>query len=94
MSSVPWPASFENILRSYLTLAEGEELVETMNPVDYGLDSMATVGLLLDLEGEYAITIPDDQLAELASADIGTLWMILQKAGASTENTLTAETAT
>jgi acyl carrier protein len=86
MSSAPWPASFDTILRSYLTLADGEQITAELNPVDRGLDSLATVGLLFDLEQRYAITIPDEQLTALASANVGELWVILEKAGAARED--------
>ena len=50
--------------------------------MDRGLDSLATVGLLLDLEQRYAITIPDERLTALASVTVGELWVILEEAGA------------
>ena len=82
MSSVPWPPSFDALLRSYLEIQEGEDITPEMNPVDYGLESMATVSLLLDLEERYSVTIPDDQLTTVASADVGGLWALLESAGA------------
>jgi acyl carrier protein len=82
MSSVPWPPSFDALLRSYLKLDEGEEITPEMKPVDHGLESMATVSLLLDLEERYSVTIPDDQLTTIASADVARLWALLESAGA------------
>lgn len=90
MSSAPWPPSFDALLRSYLKLEEGQEILPEMNPVDYGLDSMATVSLLLDLEETYAVTIPDDRLATLASADVGQLWALLEDEGAVRDDTAVA----
>lgn len=82
MSSVPWPASFEALLRSYLELDEGQQITPDLNPAEHGLSSMATVSLLLDLEETYEVTIPDDQLAVLASANVKQLWAILEAEGA------------
>jgi acyl carrier protein len=82
MSSVPWPPSFDALLRSYLNLEEGEEITPEINPVDRGLNSMATVSLLLDIEETYAVTVPDDQLTTLASANVGQLWALLEAVGA------------
>lgn len=82
MSSTSWPSSFDELLRSYLSLEESQELAPDMNPVDHGLNSMATVSLLLDLEERYGLTIPDDQLATLATANVGQMWALLVEVGA------------
>lgn len=78
----PWPPSFDALLRTHLSLGDGEEIAPELTPFDYGLDSLSTVGLLLDLEEQYAITLADDQLAQLGSADTAGLWALLAKAGA------------
>jgi acyl carrier protein len=70
------------VLRSYLSVDAGVGLKPDVSPLEYGLDSVGTVGLLLDLEERYAVTIPDDQLTRIASADIAGLWALLESAGA------------
>lgn len=82
MSTVPWPPSLDALLRTYITLGDGEEITADTIPVHHGLDSMATVSLLLDIEERYQVTIPDDQLTSLATADVGSLWTFLEHAGA------------
>lgn len=80
-----WPQSFDKLFRSYLTLGEGEEMTPELNPAERGLDSLATVGLLLDLEQAFSVTIPDDLLASLTNADIGGWWALLERAGATAD---------
>lgn len=81
MSADAWPPSFDKLIRSYLDLGDDQVLTAEMLPSDHGLDSMATVSLLLDLEERYSVTFADDQLPILATADVGGLWALLESLG-------------
>ncbi|WP_326551083.1 acyl carrier protein [Micromonospora sp. NBC_01813] len=91
MTDTRWPPGFENLLRTYLTIDEGAELTPEMSLAEHGLDSMATVSLLLDLEGEYAVTIADDRLMDFVTTNVGGLWKMLADAGATPLAPVTAE---
>lgn len=83
VSSVPWPAEFEKTLRAYLPLLDKEQpITPDLVLADYGMDSLATVNLLLDLEEEYAVSIPDERLTSIMSADAAGMWAALQQEGA------------
>jgi acyl carrier protein len=82
MSATPWPPSFDELLRSYLHIADGEKITADLRLADHGLDSMATVSLLLDLESTYGVMLPDEQLHLVVSADVAQLWALFSGAGA------------
>ena len=46
---------------------------------DYGLDSAATIDLLLDLEDTYGITMPDEYLSEQTFATLSSLWQAVSQ---------------
>ncbi|MFT5468509.1 MAG: acyl carrier protein [Verrucomicrobiales bacterium] len=55
----------EAIVRPHLKFLESEEaLAPDMNLSQAGLDSMASINLILDLEDDLGISIPDDLLTE------------------------------
>ena len=63
-----------SILRENLKfLDEGQELAMTDELAGLGLDSAGAVGLLLDIEGAFAITIPDEMLVPETFRTVGTL---------------------
>jgi diaminopimelate decarboxylase len=79
MSSGRWDDVFENVLRSVVpTLPPG-----TIDPATdlhaAGLDSMASVQLLVELESIYDISIPDDSLEWALFATPSSLWSAVQK---------------
>ncbi len=58
-----WLSEYEPILRPYLPLLPAESSLKPEDRLaDLGLDSMGTVGLLLELEDAFAVTMPDDML--------------------------------
>ncbi|GAA4009616.1 hypothetical protein GCM10022384_63900 [Streptomyces marokkonensis] len=78
MAEQPWPQSFEQILRAHLTFLPADEPVVPELPlVDRGLDSLATVSLLLDLEEAFALTIPDELLTAKTFATPADLWSVI-----------------
>ena len=78
MTSEPWPPAFETILRSHLSLLDpGTPLDRDLSLADYGLDSLATVSLLLELEDEFSAMIPDELLVATTFTTPSALWGIL-----------------
>lgn len=57
----PWDERFEALLRQALTTVPAEDDIDPDTPLtDSGLGSLEIVGLLVSLEQEYGIAIPDD----------------------------------
>ncbi|MFJ2766855.1 phosphopantetheine-binding protein [Streptomyces sp. NPDC087300] len=78
MPAAPWPPDFENTLRLHLPLLdEDRPLSPELVLSDHGLDSLATVSLLLDLEERYAVTIPDELLSAQAFGSPAELWAVV-----------------
>jgi len=58
-------AALERIVRPFLRfLPAGEPLHSDASLGEAGLDSMASIDLIIQLEDELGISIPDDQLTE------------------------------
>lgn len=74
MTDMPWTPHFEEVLRSHLPMAAEVSILPASELRDLGLDSMEIVGLLLDLEGAFAISFPDDLLTPATFATAGSLW--------------------
>ncbi|WP_440898986.1 phosphopantetheine-binding protein [Actinosynnema sp.] len=70
-----WDQRFEEILRKHLPFAEpGDELAEDADLRDLGLDSLAMVDLLADLEKGFAVRFRDDALKAETFRTPSTLW--------------------
>jgi acyl carrier protein len=77
----PWDARFESIMREALTvLAPTEDLRPDLNTAAAGLDSLASVALLVELETAYSIEIPDSLLTMENFATPAALWKMLESA--------------
>lgn len=73
--SSPWDDRFEVLLREALRLLSPEEqLRPDLDLAGAGLDSLATVGLLVALEETYGIMIPDDLLTPETFVTPDSLW--------------------
>ncbi|MFI9382486.1 phosphopantetheine-binding protein [Kutzneria sp. NPDC052558] len=78
MSRPQWADPFEQTLRGFLPLlADDQQVTPTLNLADHGLDSLATVSLLLQLEETFAVTIPDHLLSEDTFATPAGLWEVI-----------------
>mgnify|MGYP001388153097 CR=1 FL=1 len=65
MPDFPTLESVEAVVRPHLKfLAAGDPLGASLNLGEAGLDSMASIDLLLDLERTFGVAISDDDLAE------------------------------
>jgi acyl carrier protein len=71
MSDTPSFAELEAVVRPHLKfLGAGEPLAPLQDLGEAGLDSMASIDLLLDLEKTFGVSIPDDDLTENSFATL------------------------
>lgn len=71
---------FEQLVRRHLPyLAASAPLDEEGQLQDYGLDSLAAVSLLLEVEDAYEIVVPDQYLVEATFSTARFLWNIVQE---------------
>jgi acyl carrier protein len=74
--------TFVAILRRHLRyLPPDEELAPDAPLRALGLDSMAAVALMLDLEDEFATVLPDERLSGATFATARSLWSAIVSAG-------------
>lgn len=75
-----WPEEFEKLLRSYLPLLRADgPLAPTVPLADLGLDSLSTVGLLVDVEDAFGVQLPDDALTPDTFATAASLWSVVAR---------------
>lgn len=80
MTSADWPEEFEKLLRSYLPLLRADgPLASGTLLADLGLDSLSTVGLLVDVEEAFDVRIPDDALTQDTFATASSLWSVVAR---------------
>jgi diaminopimelate decarboxylase len=80
MSDRPWNALFEQTLREHLPLLAAEDpITADLALADHGLDSLATVNLLVRLEDEYEVMIPDESLTATTFASPTRLWRVIEE---------------
>ncbi|MFH8751960.1 acyl carrier protein [Streptomyces rimosus] len=76
--STQWDDRFEKVLRRNLPhLPEQDALRPEDNLMDLGLDSMGMINLLMDLETEYGVRIPESELTFEAFASVAGLWDVV-----------------
>jgi diaminopimelate decarboxylase len=75
MEHVGWPAEFEEAVRSHLSdpPAVGE-MDPDLNLFAAGIDSLATIGLMTDLEMRFDFEFPDELLSTNTFSTPRTLW--------------------
>lgn len=80
MTTTPWPPTFETVLRTHLPLLDkSAPITPEMSLVDSGLDSLATVSLLIELEDRFSVSVPDELLTATSFANPGSIWEIFAK---------------
>jgi acyl carrier protein len=84
-------AQFVAILRNHLKYLRPDAELDLHQPLKpLGLDSMAAVDLLLDIEDAYGVTLPDKYLTEQTFSTSATLWSVIsglrQKEGGTDDN--------
>ncbi|MBS0031780.1 phosphopantetheine-binding protein [Chitinophaga sp. 22321] len=71
---------FFNILRSYLKFAPEAEVFDWNEPLkNMGLDSMASINLVIVIEDEFGIIIPDEYLNAATFRSAATLYQMIGK---------------
>jgi acyl carrier protein len=73
VSSTDIPRRFLDTLKPHLPYAGGD-LAAADDLAALGLDSMGVVRLLVDLEEQYDLDLPDDLLTEETFSTVGSLW--------------------
>jgi diaminopimelate decarboxylase len=74
----PWDPQFEALLRQSLPRLAGGEVNPDEDLRSAGLDSMASVELLLQVESAYNVSIPDEALTQQTFATPGNLWRVVE----------------
>ncbi len=75
MTIEKWPETYETVLRRHLPHIGEHEPLERSTPLDAaGLDSIATVQLIFDLEDAFGTEFPPDAMTESTFATAGSLW--------------------
>ncbi|GAA1329915.1 phosphopantetheine-binding protein [Saccharothrix algeriensis] len=75
MTGSDWPEEFDELLRAYLPLLRDDAPLAQGTPLaDLGLDSLSTVGLLVDVEDAFGVQFPDDALVPDTFATASSLW--------------------
>lgn len=75
---VPWDDPFERLLRDALPLLPADAAIRADTCLkDHGMDSMASIDLLLKLEGHYEVAFPDETLTSATFGTPGALWSVL-----------------
>lgn len=71
--------SFIMLVRNHLKYLKPGAALALDQPLKLlGLDSMAAVDLLLDIEDNYGITLPDTYLTEETFSTIQALWLVVE----------------
>lgn len=70
--------AYTTILRRHLKyLSADEEIIPHLRLKEFGLDSMASVALLLEIEDEFDITLPDSSLTAETFSTAESLWSVV-----------------
>jgi acyl carrier protein len=78
-----WDARLDDVLHGVLPLLP--ELADDTCLRNHGLDSLATIEVLIQLEDAYGVSIPDTLLTADTFATPASLWRVLVEVGASAE---------
>jgi acyl carrier protein len=75
-----WPPEFEQVVSARLTSPPPPgDLKPDLDLTKAGIDSLETIGLMVDLEDTFNVTIPDDLLTVDTFATPGALWQALRQ---------------
>ncbi|CAM5506372.1 hypothetical protein SALBM311S_05428 [Streptomyces alboniger] len=72
-----WDSRFEELLRSAAPMLPAGSIDPSEDLRNAGLDSMASVELLLQIESTYAIVVPDEALTQQTFATPRDLWAVV-----------------
>ena len=71
--------TYQKILRRHLPYAGEEAMAGDSMLADLGLDSLGTVALLAELEGEFGMELPDEALTEGTFLTVDSLWQVFSE---------------
>jgi acyl carrier protein len=75
MTQSVWPDEFERIVRAHATALADEDVLEPQAALfDLGLDSLGVIGLLVAVEVEFGVTLPQDALGAETFSTPQKLW--------------------
>jgi acyl carrier protein len=77
---IPWNDDFEQVLQDVLPPLAGRPLEAEASLPEAGLDSLATIEVLMRLEEIYDTTLPDEALTSHTFATPAALWGALSAA--------------
>jgi acyl carrier protein len=81
MASAPWNRTFETVLRRGLPALERDTDLATDVPMEqYGLDSLALIGIVSDLEQSFGINLTGRVTLPVRTLTAGQLWGIVYSA--------------
>ena len=73
-----WPSDYEQLLRAYLPMLPPDAaLPANRRLTELGLDSLSTVGLLVELEDKLGVEVPDQALTAETFETAESLWAVL-----------------
>ena len=76
----PWPAEFEAQLRPHCRLLGESEALDPGAPLpELGVDSLAVVELIVQLEDAFEVSFPDEALTPEVFATPVTVWRAVQR---------------
>jgi acyl carrier protein len=75
-----WPERFADVVRTHIT-SKGTDasLIAGVPLRDQGIDSLAAVGLIMDLEIEFEFEFPDDLVTMETMETPESLWAVVAK---------------
>lgn len=74
-----WMNDYEPLLRPYLPLLGSERALSPEDRLsDLGLDSLGTVGLLIEMEDTFAVSIPDEFLTNATFDTAASLRLVIE----------------
>lgn len=75
MTDTQWTPEFDSLLRQHLVLLGPDKPLTSESPMPaLGLDSLAIVALLVQLEEYFGVDLPDELLTVQTFATPSTLW--------------------
>ncbi|WP_158841289.1 phosphopantetheine-binding protein [Saccharothrix deserti] len=75
----PWPVEFERLLRRHCRFVAATDPIEPDAPmVALGLDSLATLVMILEIEATFSVAFPDAMLAGEQDSARG-LWSLVSR---------------
>ncbi|GGJ63975.1 acyl carrier protein [Streptomyces brasiliensis] len=81
MASAPWNPAFETVLRNGLPGLDKDKALRVDVPLEeYGLDSLALIGIVSSLERAYGVNLAGQVVVPVRMLTAGQLWGIVSAA--------------